>query len=246
MPYDPRKHHRRSVRLKGYDYSRPGWYYLTICTFERQFLFGKIVRNQMHPSAMGVIVQDCWYEIPRHFPNAALDVSVVMPNHLHGVLIINGEPTGTGKRTGTTRRAQGACHGMPVQPPRPAAFGQPVSGSLATIVGQFKQAVTRRVESSAAVEATASPQSSESYGHATACPQGMPWHARTTASGAPAHIWHENYYEHIIRNEKELNRIREYICNNPLRWPYDMENPACQSEAADDIEELLAADDDEL
>ena len=74
--------------------------------------------------------------------------------------------------------------------------------------------------------------------------QGMPWHARTTAGGAP-HLWHENYYEHIIRNERELNRIREYICTNPLRWPYDVENPACESEAADDIEELLAADDDE-
>jgi hypothetical protein len=79
-----------------------------------------------------------------------------------------------------------------------------------------------------------------------ACPQGMPWHARTNAGGAPLHIWHENYYEHIIRNEKELNRIREYICTNPLRWSYDVENPACESEAADDIEELLAADDDEL
>ncbi len=239
MPYDPKKHHRRSIRLKGYDYSGPGWYYLTICTFERQFLFGEIVRNQMHPSLIGVIVQDCWNEIPQHFPSTALDVSVVMPNHLHGILIIEGT------RTGTPRGAQGACRGMPVQPPRPAAFGQPVPGSLATMVGQFKQAVTLRVEAHRAADVSAA-GSAASYGHATACPQGMPWHARTTAGGAPAHIWHENYYEHIIRNEKELNRIREYICTNPLRWPYDIENPACESEAADDIEELLAADDDEL
>ncbi|MFZ0959615.1 MAG: transposase [Terriglobia bacterium] len=196
MPYDPKKHHRRSIRLKGYDYSGPGWYYLTICAFERQFLFGEIVRSQMRPSNIGTIAQECWNEIPKYFPRAALDVSVVMPNHFHGVLIINGEPIGP-SRTGTPRRAQGACHGMPVQPvdgmavqsPRPA-FGQPVSGSLATIVGQFKQAVTRRVESSAAVEAAESPQSPESYGHATACPKGMPWHARTTAGGMPAHIWH--------------------------------------------------------
>jgi hypothetical protein len=174
-----------------------------------------------------------------------------MPNHFHGILIIEGTRA---VRTGTPWRAQGACRGMPVQhadgkavqPPRPAAFGQPVPGSLATMVGQFKQAVTRRVESSLAAEVAESPQSHASYGHATACPQGMPWHAHTTASGAPLHIWHENYHEHIIRNEKELNRIREYICNNPVRWPYDVENPACQSEATDDIEELLAADDDEL
>ena len=69
--------------------------------------------------------------------------------------------------------------------------------------------------------------------------RGTPWRARTIAGDVPATIWHENYYEHIIRNEKELNRIREYICNNPLRWPYDIENPACDAEGADDIEELL-------
>jgi REP element-mobilizing transposase RayT len=117
------------------------------------------------------------------------------------------------------------------------------------MVGQFKQAVTRRVESQLAAKAAESPQSYGtygSYGHATACPQVMPWHARTSGAGAPVHLWHENYYEHIIRNEKELDRIREYICTNPMRWPYDVENPACESEAVDDIEELLAAEDDEL
>jgi REP element-mobilizing transposase RayT len=172
-----------------------------------------------------------------------------MPNHLHGILILNGDPINTGGAgdTGTPRSAQGACHVMPVQPPRRAAFGQPIPASLATILGLFKQAVTRRVESSlaaATAESLESSTSPSSYGHATACPQGMPWHARTTRDHP--HIWHENYYEHIIRNEKELERIREYICTNPLRWPYDVENPACESEAADDIEELLAADDDEL
>ena len=235
MPYDPRNHHRRSIRLKGYDYACPGWYYLTICTFERQFLFGEIVRSQMHPSIIGTIARECWNEIPKHFPRTALDVAVVMPNHLHGILIINGEAIGTG----TTRRAQGACRNMPVQRPRLAAFGQPVPGSLATMLGLFKQAVTRRLEARQAPELSAA----DSYGHDTASP-GMPWHPRTNRNRP--HIWHENYYEHIIRNEKELNRIREYICNNPLRWPYDVENPACKSEVADDIEELLAADDDEL
>jgi len=79
----------------------------------------------------------------------------------------------------------------------------------------------------------------------------MPWHARTSEQGvsrqrqAPE-IWHKNYYEHIIQNEKELNRIREYICTNPLRWRYDVENPEFDGEAADDIEELLAAEDDEM
>jgi REP element-mobilizing transposase RayT len=251
MPYDPEIHHRRSIRLKGYDYASPGWYYLTICTYERRFLFGEIIRDQMRPSEIGSIAHECWCEIPKHFPHAALDVSVVMPNHLHGIIIIGGE---SAIRTGTTRRARGACHGMPVQgsdgmampscPGRRAAFGQPVPGSLATMVGQFKQAVVRRVQ--AGHDPAATVESDASYGHDTACPKGTPWHARTVAQGALAHIWHKNYYEHIIRSEKELNRIREYICTNPLRWRYDVENPASGREAVDDIEELLEAGDDEL
>jgi putative transposase len=230
MPYDPKEHHRRSIRLKGYDYASPGWYYLTICTFERQFLFGEIVRDQMRPSVIGEIARECWNEIPQHFPRATLDVSVVMPNHLHGILILGEEV--------------GARHGVP--PRRAAAFGQPVPGSLAVIVGQFKQAVTRRVEAQRGAAAAA-----QLYGHATAWPRDMPWHARTSEQGAsrqrPAlEIWHKNYYEHVIDNEKDLQRIREYICTNPLRWRYDVENPDCDSSAADDIEELLEAEDDEL
>ena len=244
MTYDPDKHHRRSIRLKGYDYSRPAWYYVTICAFERQFLFGEILRDQMHPSVMGEIARKCWNEIPQHFPRAALDVSVVMPNHLHGILIIGGETLVNAVRTGTPRRARGAGHGIPLQSQRrAAAFGQPVPGSLAVMLGQYKQAVTRRVE---AVNGAA--DAAKSYGHAVACPKGMPWNARTNArrKASAINIWHKNYYEHIIQNERELNRIREYICTNPLRWRYDVENPDCDSEAADDIEELLEAEDDEL
>ena len=203
MKYDPRKHRRRSIRLKGYDYASPGWYYLTICTHEGELLFGEVVRDQMHLSEIGAIAQECWNEIPQHFPRASLDVSSVMPNHLHGIVIISGDVR--------------ARRGVPVQSlSRAAAFGKPVPGSLATMVGLFKQAVTRRVRAR----------------HATV----------RARHGVPLHIWHENYYEHIIRNEKELNRIREYIRTNPLRWRYDVENPACDREAADDIEEILDAD----
>jgi REP element-mobilizing transposase RayT len=212
MRYDPRKHHRRSIRLKGYDYASPGWYYLTISTYEGEFLFGEIVRDQMHLSEIGAIVEECWNEIPHHFPYASLDVSRVMPNHLHGIIIIGGEAR--------------ARRGVPVHsPPRAAAFGKPVPGSLATMVGLFKQGVTRRVRAR----------------HATVRAGNAAVRAR---HGVPLHIWHENYYEHVIRNERELDRIREYIRTNPLRWRYDVENPACDREAADDIEEILDADED--
>ena len=223
MKYDPKMHHRRSIRLDGYDYASPGWYYLTICTYDREFLFGEIVRHQMHLSEIGAIAQECWYEIPQHFRRASLDVSIVMPNHLHGIVIIgvgahHGDHTGTPWRAPTkpsegTRRAL-TKSGVPV---RGAAFGKPVPGSLATMVGLFKQAVTRGVGAR----------------------HGVPVQ---DPHGVPVHIWHENYYEHIIRDEKELNRIREYIRTNPLRWGYDVENPACDREAADDIEAILDSD----
>ncbi len=221
MKYDPQKHHRRSVRLKRYDYAIPGWYYLTICTHEREFLFGEIVESQMRPTELGAIAHECWNEIPEHFRRAALDVSIVMPNHLHGIIVI-GRDTPSG-RTGTPWRAPTESlspHGRdtPWRVPTAArreAFGKPGSGSLATIMRLFKQAVTVRARA----------------------------HLRA-GHGLPLQVWQENYYEHIIRNEDELNRIREYICNNPLRWPYDPENPARHSDAVDDMEDILGTNED--
>jgi len=198
MKYNPKKHHRRSVRLKGHDYASVGWYYITICTHEREFLFGEIVQSQMRPSRTGVIAHKCWNEIPRHFPRAAMDVSIVMPNHLHGIIVIGG---------GTPWRAPMAAH--------KEAFGKAAPGSLATIVRLFKQAVTIQA--------------------------GTDVGAR---HGVPLQVWQKNFYEHIIRNEDELNRIREYICNNPLRWPYDSENPARNRDAVDEIEDILGTEED--
>jgi len=201
MTYDPKKYHRRSVRLKGYDYASPGAYYVTICTHDRNFLFGEIVESQMRPSSSGEIAQKCWNEIPQHFPRATLDVSIVMPNHLHGIIVIGGDT-----RRDTPWR-------VPTTIPR-EAFGKPVPGSLATLLRLYKQAVT--------VQARA-------HGGAR--------------HGVPLQVWQDGFYEHIIRNEKELNRIREYICNNPLRWPSDSENPTRDPEAVDEIEDILATGD---
>jgi REP element-mobilizing transposase RayT len=167
----------------------------------------------MHLSEIGAIVEECWNEIPQHFHRASLDVSGVMPNHLHGIVII-GVGAHHGDRTGTPWRAPSSSRA----PSRAAAFGKPVPGSLATMVGLFKQAVTRCVRARLGTV--------------------------RERHGVPIHIWHENYYEHVIRNEKELNRIREYIRTNPQRWPDDVQNPSCDREAADDIEEILDADED--
>src|SRR4029434_6076672 len=87
MPkYNPDAHHRRSIRLEEYDYSQPGWYFITICTHLPECLFGCVIEGQLELNALGCIVDTCWNEIPAHFPHIQLDSYVVMPNHLHGIL----------------------------------------------------------------------------------------------------------------------------------------------------------------
>ena len=88
MKYNPEKHHRRSIRLKGYDYSQPGWYFVTVVTYDRQNLFGHIENGKMILNDGGKIARKCWLEIPHHYPNVNLDEFVVMPNHVHGIIVI--------------------------------------------------------------------------------------------------------------------------------------------------------------
>ena len=174
MKYDPEKHHRHSIRLKGYDYSQAGAYFVTIVTQNRACLFGAVVDGEMRLNETGQIVRRCWLDIPAHFPHAELDEFVVMPNHVHGIIVIvDGRGT--------------ACRAPTEQ------FGRPVTGSIPTVIRSFKSAVTKRINEQ----------------------RGTPG----------AHVWQRNYYEHIIRNEESLDRIRQYIANNPLRWAFDRENP---------------------
>ena len=172
MRFDPERRHRRSIRLKGYDYSQPGAYFITICTQDRACLFGDVMGGEMRLNEYGHIVWRCLEEIPLHFPHAELDAFVVMPNHVHGIVILT---------------VQNGVFGKMEQ------FGKPVPGSIPTIVRSFKSATTRHINAL----------------------RGTP--------GAP--VWQRNYYEHIIRNEESLNRIREYIVTNPMRWALDRENP---------------------
>jgi REP element-mobilizing transposase RayT len=88
-PYDPQRHHRRSIRLKGYDYAQAGAYFLTVCTKDRACLFGDIVDGLMVLNVAGRVVDECWKAIPSHFSYVELDAFVVMPNHIHGVLRID-------------------------------------------------------------------------------------------------------------------------------------------------------------
>ena len=89
MPYDREKHHRRSIRLKDYNYSKPGAYYVTICVHDRECLFGTIANGVFQTNEFGKIVEKCWRRLPYHYSNIKLDAFVIMPNHVHGIIIIN-------------------------------------------------------------------------------------------------------------------------------------------------------------
>lgn len=180
---------RRSIRLKGYDYSSAGAYFVTLCVKGKRCLFGRIAEEIVDLFRIGKIVKRCWEEIPGHFKDVGLDEFVVMPNHLYGIVVISRR--GTACRASTLER-----------------FRKPVAGSLPTVIRSFKSAVTRRVN-----RMRASPGST---------------------------FWQRNYYEHVIRNEKELNLIRQYIMDNPLKWEMDRENPAFEGiPRQDEIRDIL-------
>jgi REP element-mobilizing transposase RayT len=90
MTYDPRIHHRRSIRLRGHDYSGGGAYFVTVCVQDKAFLFGQILDNEMVLSEPGRIVEGVWRALPARFPSVVLDVHRVMPNHFHGTIVIPG------------------------------------------------------------------------------------------------------------------------------------------------------------
>lgn len=182
MKYNPDIHRRRSIRLRGYDYSQAGAYFVTICTQHRECLFGKITDQVMRLNDAGAIAAKCWQGIPLHFPHAALDEWTVMPNHVHGIIVI----------TDTAGRGT-ACRAPTHRAPATERFGKPVSGSLPTVVRSYKSAVTRHINI-----------------------------LRTTPGNR---LWQRNYWDHVIRNETELHRIRQYIRNNPTRWQEDALHP---------------------
>ncbi len=172
--HNPDMHHRRSIRLKGYNYSQYGAYFVTICTQNKKCLFGDIRNGEIVLNDAGKIAREEWIRTGEIRKNVKLDKYTVMPSHLHGIIFIVDDCC-----RDTARRAP--------------TFGKSIPGSLSTIVGAFKSAVSKNINK-----------------------------LRNTSGSS---IWQRNFYEHIIRNEKELNRIREYIINNAMKWAMDRDNP---------------------
>ncbi|MCU0858889.1 MAG: hypothetical protein MUC65_10865, partial [Pontiellaceae bacterium] len=117
--YDPAVHHRRSIRLRGYNYSGRGVYFVTILAQNRRRLFGTVVNGRMALSDTGRIAARCWQEIPQHFPHVALDAWVVMPDHVHGILVIQedghgGTISGEERPHGTSRTIGSVVRGFKI------------------------------------------------------------------------------------------------------------------------------------
>jgi REP element-mobilizing transposase RayT len=204
MRFHPERHHRRSIRLKGYDYRQAGAYFVTVCTQDRSFLFGEMVHGEMRLNDAGKMVYDVWNDLPAFYPGVQTDAFIVMPNHIHGIIILvgadprvcPGQPSvGVGPRAYPDS-------GPRAYPGQPQEMGQPQGVAptmgLPDVVHRFKTMTTKR------------------YADGVKRLGWEPFRGR---------LWQRNYYEHIIRNEESLNRIREYILTNPMRWALDRENP---------------------
>ncbi|HHT9113265.1 MAG: transposase [Planctomycetes bacterium] len=174
---------RKSIRLKGYDYSRAGAYFVTICAHNKECLFGDVVNGNLALNDFGRMVDSEWLKTAEIRKNVILDGYVIMPNHFHGIiLIIDNDDNGKAHLASTKCNVSIKME-----------FGKPKPGSLPVIVGAFKSAVARQINL-----------------------------MRNTPGNE---IWQHNYYERIVRNRCELDRIRKYIITNPLRWQMDKENP---------------------
>ena len=178
MPnFNPDIHHRRSIRLRNYDYSQPGAYFVTLTTYQRLHLFGEIKEQVISLNQYGETIKFYWEDIPNHYSNILLDSFTIMPNHVHGIIIITDSilNVGAGLKPAPTKRYP-----------------------LSEIVRAFKTFSARGINKTRATP-------------------GIP-------------VWQRNYYEHIIRNEKELSPIREYIYSNVIEWKSDSENPDISDE----------------
>ena len=177
------KYRVESTRLKRWDYSSPGAYFITIVTKNRACYFGNVEDGDMYLNELGEIAKQCFKKIPKHFPFISLDAFVIMPNHVHGIIIIDDVEA---QNLASLVKAQNLA---PLPSPK-NQFG-PQSKNLASIIRGYKIGVTNYANKN-----------------------NIPFQ------------WQSLYYDHIIRNKKSLNNIRQYIVQNPVNWPIETQNLA--------------------
>jgi putative transposase len=166
---------RQPNRLRGYNYSQNGFYFVTICTQNHAEWFGRIRNGEMELNRYGETARNKWLEIPRHFENIRLDEFVIMPNHIHGIIVIENDTIMVGNRHACSLPIKRQYQTIPI------------------VIGSYKSAATREIN-------------------------------MVIIQNKNNFHWQKSFYDHIIRNESSLNRIREYINGNPRRWDMDIEN----------------------
>jgi REP element-mobilizing transposase RayT len=195
VTFDARTHHRRSIRLAGYDYTLAGGYFVTLVVKEREDLFGVVVEGEMVLNPFGKVVREMWLGIQKHYPHVRLDEFCVMPNHFHGILILTDDGRGGSVQANSLAHqddSMSANNGQAMSQTRPIK-----RHGLPEIIRAFKSFSARKIN-----------------------------HMRGTP-GTP--VWQRNYYEHIIRNERELFAIQRYIRDNPQKWGLDSENKSSET-----------------
>jgi REP element-mobilizing transposase RayT len=213
MIFNRDRHRRGSIRLKGYDYSAPGYYFLTVCTHNKASLFGQIINGQMILNDAGRMIESVWNQIPDYYSNIRIDEMIVMPDHIHGIIRIlpivgvglraypgNGR-SGNGKSIENERSGNGkpiengrSGNGKPIENGHPrgdAPTIQPLS--LPDIVHRFKSYTTAK------------------YRHGVHANKWQPFNKR---------IWQRNYYDEVIKDQWHLIRLRQYIRRNPMTWEH--------------------------
>jgi REP element-mobilizing transposase RayT len=159
---------RKRNRLKNYNYSQEGYYFVTICTKDKEEWFGKVEDGKMVLNTYGEVAKSCWFDLPKHYLNCSLDSIVIVPNHVHGIIVVHGERiVGNGFKPFPTH-------------------------DLSEIIRGFKTFSSRRINEE--------------------------------MKGNDKFQWQKSFYDHVIRNDRSLDNLRQYIINNPVKWELDIEN----------------------
>lgn len=191
MTYNPKIHHRRSIRLKGYDYSSEALYFITLCCQDRAHLFGKIEDNKMFLNEAGKMIDAEWVALSGRFNNIILHEYVVMPNHFHGIIQIDNTTVGASQVGAALVDAEGEGVTTRVTPTEIS----PTAGkTIGDMLDAFKSITT------------------VNYINGVKTKEWEPFNKR---------IWQRNYYEHIIRNAQAYLNISNHIISNPLKWNKD-------------------------
>ena len=192
MVFNHEIHHRKSIRFKGYDYSQDGVYFVTVCAQNRQCLFGKITDGEMKLNNVGEMVWNRWIDLKNRFPKIEIDEFIVMPNHFHGILSVG---------AGLVSALPELLEGMKLANKRIRADTRPAptnqnadAKTLGDIICGFKSLTANEYIQN--VKTGKFPPFEKS-------------------------LWQRNYWEHIVRDDDDLNRIREYVIDNPINWKID-------------------------